>query len=121
MQPPASQLRKRRQVLAQIGLERPQLGYPRLARTLRWRLQALSDVSTHCLAVEDRSARDGRDVDTQAVRLEDHNDLPKSDQRRTPRLFAGGMKLCGDVLAGAVEENVGDLIMYETKPLHLPR
>src|SRR5271167_3384638 len=85
VQPAAGQLRKRRQALAQIGLEGLQLRYPRLAWTVRWRLQPLCDVSTHCLAVELHPAGDGRNADTLAMQFKDHDDLPKSDQRRIPQ------------------------------------
>jgi hypothetical protein len=63
MQSAPGQLWKCCQPLAQIGLERVQLRYPRLAWTVGWRLQPLRDVSTHCLAVELHPARYGRDAD----------------------------------------------------------
>jgi hypothetical protein len=66
MQPPAAQLRKRPQPLAQIRLKGTQLRYPRLTRTVVRRLQA-SRASTHCLKVELRPTRDSRYADALAV------------------------------------------------------
>ena len=89
MQQTAGQLWKRCQALAQIGLEGPQLRYPGLAPTVARRLRPLCDVSTHCLAVERHHARDGRNADTLAMQLKNHDDLPKSDQRPIARRRKG--------------------------------
>src|SRR5271165_6392488 len=92
MEATRGQLRKGRQTLAQVGLEPLQLRYPWLTRAVGRRFQTLRDVSTHCLAVEPRPARDGRDADTLAMQFKDHDDLPKSDQRRAPHRRKGVLR-----------------------------
>src|SRR6201999_2269512 len=49
------------------------------------------DVSTHSLAVEAHSARNGRNADALSVQFKDHDDLPKSNQRRTPQKWKRGI------------------------------
>ena len=89
MQPTPGQLRKRRQPLAQIARERRELARPRRTRAVSRRLQASLDVLAHRLAVEPHPARDRRDADALAVQFKDHDDLPKSDQRRIPQRERG--------------------------------
>src|SRR6187455_3378188 len=84
MQPTTGQLRKGGDALAQIALELLQLCRPGLAGTVDRRLQATGDVSAHRLAVEPNAAGNRRNRDTLPMQFKNHNNLPKSDQRRAP-------------------------------------
>ncbi len=77
--------------LAQVGLERADLGRARLAWLVDWRLQAALDVFAHRLAVEAGAPRDGGHAQPLPMQIQDHDEFPKPDHHRVPSNSRGGM------------------------------
>jgi hypothetical protein len=73
----ARQLRKRRDALCQIILERLDEPRPRCARTVDRRFQPALEVLAHGLSIEPRLACDGRDRKPLPPQIMDHDDLPQ--------------------------------------------
>jgi len=91
MQPAAGQVGVGCHALAQVELERADLGRAGLARSIGRRLQAALDVFAHRLAVEAAPPRDGRHAQPLPVQIQDHDEFPKPDHHRIPPEQPRGM------------------------------
>jgi len=84
VQPAAGQVGVGRHALAQIGLERADLGRAGLPWSIGRRLQAALDVFAHGLAVEPGPPRDGGHAQPLPMQIQDHDELPKPDHHCSP-------------------------------------
>src|SRR4051794_18024552 len=88
VQPSGGEFGNRSHSLAQIGLERAQLGELGLAGTIgRW-LETAGNHLAHRLAVEAGAPGDGRNAEALPMQIEDHDNLSQSDHR-LPSLLRG--------------------------------
>ena len=85
----AGQLRKRREALTQIALERLQLRDTGPPRAVDRRLKAAGDDLAHGLAVEPTLTGNRRDADTLPMQVKDHDNLSQPDHRLPPHPSEG--------------------------------
>jgi len=84
MQPGAGQLGIGRHALAQVHLERRNLGRARLARSIGRRLKSHRHVFAHRLSVQAGPLRDGGHAQALPMQIQDHHEFPKPDHHCSP-------------------------------------